>query len=334
MREVVHTDNVKYILKDQLIDAKSSKEETSLLVFPAQCNFNGTKYPLGVIRGIQDNGLQNYPKDEFYVCLDAAGYVSSNVLDLDKYRPDFVTLSFYKIFGYPTGLGALLVSRRGEEKLKKRYYGGGTVKIAFSSDKWHVKRDSLHLRFEDGTISFLSIISLLHGFATIDRLIPGPNPLERISRHVFNLGKYLYNLLESLEHKNGQKAIKLYHASHFNSIENQGGIVNLNVLKDDGKYVGYAEFLHMAQLHNIVIRTGCFCNPGACQHFLDHTNEMLKYNFNAGHVCGDYNDLIDDKPTGSIRVSFGYMTVKEDVEALYNMIVDCYVKKGWVWSRM
>ena len=47
------------------------------------------------------------------VCLDAAAWVSSSPLDLSQYRPDFVVFSFYKLFGYPTGLGALLV-RNGE----------------------------------------------------------------------------------------------------------------------------------------------------------------------------------------------------------------------------
>lgn len=34
-------------------------------------------------------------------------------------RPDFVTLSFYKMFGFPTGLGALLVHRRSVDLLRK-----------------------------------------------------------------------------------------------------------------------------------------------------------------------------------------------------------------------
>lgn len=36
-------------------------------------------------------------------------------------------LSFYKIFGYPTGLGALLVRRDSLQILRKGYFGGGAV---------------------------------------------------------------------------------------------------------------------------------------------------------------------------------------------------------------
>jgi hypothetical protein len=42
-------------------------------------------------------------------------------------QPDFVVFSFYKMLGYPTGLGALLVRRRVAHLLNRVYFGGGTV---------------------------------------------------------------------------------------------------------------------------------------------------------------------------------------------------------------
>lgn len=36
-------------------------------------------------------------------------------------------LSFYKIFGYPTGLGALVARRDALALLRPRYFGGGTA---------------------------------------------------------------------------------------------------------------------------------------------------------------------------------------------------------------
>jgi molybdenum cofactor sulfurtransferase len=42
-------------------------------------------------------------------------------------QPDFVVFSFYKMLGYPTGLGALLVRRRAAHLLNRVYFGGGTV---------------------------------------------------------------------------------------------------------------------------------------------------------------------------------------------------------------
>lgn len=154
MRESVKTDAIEVIKRPNLLayasaclsDQPTSKTTNSLFVYPAQCNFSGFKYPLPLIDKIQQNGIPHTNPSNWYVCLDAASFVSTNLLDLQRFRPDFVCLSFYKIFGYPTGLGALLVSKRGEQVLQKKYYGGGTVKIAMSEINWHVKRDVFHER--------------------------------------------------------------------------------------------------------------------------------------------------------------------------------------------
>lgn len=152
MREMVKTKNIRSIERDNFLSGKFQKllqpDGKSLFVFPAQCNFSGYKYPLEKIHHIQTaNGSISVDQSNHYVCLDAASFVSTNYLDLTKWRPDFVCISFYKIFGYPTGLGALIVCKKGEQILNKAYYGGGTVKISLSnSTGWHQKRDLIHER--------------------------------------------------------------------------------------------------------------------------------------------------------------------------------------------
>lgn len=160
MREIVKTKNISFITKQDLLAIRKPKGHpslddnskhpisNSLVVFPAQCNFNGFKYPLALIETFQCNTtLETHPSSKWHVCLDAASFASTNQLDLSKYKPDFVCISFYKMFGYPTGLGALIVSKRGELAMVKKYYGGGTVKIALSEENWHVKRDGFHERY-------------------------------------------------------------------------------------------------------------------------------------------------------------------------------------------
>ena len=48
------------------------------------------------------NGARN-GKGEWLVVLDAAAYAPTHGLDLSRVKPDFVPLSFYKLFGFPTG---------------------------------------------------------------------------------------------------------------------------------------------------------------------------------------------------------------------------------------
>lgn len=83
----------------------------------------------------------------------------------------------------------------------------------------------------------------------------------------------------------------------------------------------------MASLYNIHLRTGCFCNTGACQKLLILSNEQIKNNLSAGHVCGDDVDLIAGKPTGSVRISFGYMSSFTDAQAFLNFLEECFLER-------
>ncbi|KAG5683520.1 hypothetical protein PVAND_012794 [Polypedilum vanderplanki] len=319
LREIVQTDKIIPVSETMLSVINMMHGGTSLLVFPAQCNYNGQKYSLDIIKKVHEN-------PNMFVLLDAAAFVSTNKLDLSIYKPNYVALSFYKIFGTPTGLGALIISKRGAENLNKKYYGGGTVKIALTRENWHEKRDGISEKFEDGTPNFQGILSLHTSFKYFENLL-GDEFIERISRHVFNLGKYFYHYMKSFKHYNQQPVTIFYHNSDFDDIQTQGGVVTFNLKRPDGSFVGFAEFASIAALHNIIIRTGCFCNPGACQTHLKLTNKDLKKHFDAGHVCGDLNDLVDGIPTGCIRVSFGYMNTKEDVDKLLKIVESCYVQK-------
>ncbi|XP_065089184.1 molybdenum cofactor sulfurase 2-like [Ochlerotatus camptorhynchus] len=336
MRAIVGTDRIDVLEREdflrhmKLSAQSSSQKKPSLFVFPAQNNFNASKYPLDLIEEVQLNGLSGYADERFYVCLDAASYVSTNFLDLSRYHPDFVCMSFYKIFGYPTGLGALLIRNGSEHVLDKKYYGGGTIKILLSGQNLHLKHDDLVVRFEDGTQPFLSIISLLEGMNTIQRLIPAANgyrSMERISKHVFNLAKYCYRKLTPLRHANGRKVILFYVDSQYETRDRQGGIVTFNVLTEDGSYVGFSEFAQVTRQHEIYVRTGCFCNAGTCQRHLGLADEDILMFYKMGKVCGDETDMIEGQPTGTARVSFGYMNKKEDVDRLVEMIRDCFVSK-------
>lgn len=349
MREIVATNHIRCLERAELLEnvdrRKSSvtalfvPKNSSLLVFPAQSNFCGYKYPLDLIEKVHRHGLWEHDgnhehwETEWYIGLDAACMTGTSPIDLSKHNPDFVCVSFSKMFGYPTGLGCLLVSKRGEKVLKKKYFGGGTIKVALGTKNWHQKRDNLHEKFEDGTISYLSIISLLTGFNTIERLVPPMNnftTMERISYHVFNLARYFYTEASKIKHSNGADVIEFFNSSGYVSHKKQGGICSFILLNDDGSYVGYAEFNCIAALHKIHVRTGCFCNPGACQRYLELSDEIVLHNFEAGHICGDALDLVDGKPTGAVRASFGYMTRKADIDAVLNLIRSCFVNRKGV----
>ena len=93
-------------------------------------------------------------------------------------------------------------------------------------------------RLEDGTIAFLDIVSLKHGFNALDKLGHG---MEQISLHTFSLAKDTYQRLSELKHYNGRPLCILYHDNCFNDSALQGPIVNFNLLTSSGTVIGFSE---------------------------------------------------------------------------------------------
>ncbi|CAH2071376.1 unnamed protein product, partial [Iphiclides podalirius] len=140
--------------------------------------------------------------------------------------------------------------------------------------------------------------------------------MDTIAHHTFYLAKDLYNQLNELQHPNGEKAVVLYMDTDFSDLETQGGIVTFNLLREDGSYVGYVEFQNMADLFNINVRTGCFCNSGSCQRHLTVSNKEMKEMYKAGHKCGDEIDLINGHPTGAIRMCM----IKPEIDLKHKLL--------------
>ncbi|KAF8024489.1 hypothetical protein BT93_F1612 [Corymbia citriodora subsp. variegata] len=107
-----------------------------------------------------------------------------------------------------------------------------------------------------------------------------------------------------------------------------GPTVSFNLKRSDGSWYGYREVEKLASLSGIQLRTGCFCNPGACAKYLGLSHQDLLSNVEAGHVCWDDNDVLHGKPTGAVRVSFGYMSTYEDTKRFID-----FIKKSFVCTR-
>ena len=106
----------------------------SLVMFTLESNFNGERFPVRDIARL----IKEARRRRIFVFLDAAKYASTHPLDLSQTGADFICVSFYKIFGFPTGLGALIVKKRSMQMLdptKRGYFGGGS--LAFLSKKYH-----------------------------------------------------------------------------------------------------------------------------------------------------------------------------------------------------
>jgi molybdenum cofactor sulfurtransferase len=281
-----------------------SDRKNKLFAFPAQSNVSGVKHDLKWIDLAHQKG--------FDVLLDAAAFVPSSKLDLSLFKPDFVSVSFYKIFGYPTGIGCLLVHNSAIEKLVKPWFAGGTVTLVSVASQSRFLASG-HERFEDGTINYTELPAVKLGLEFMESV-----GIERINRHVATSIAYLANQLSAMQHANGTPLVKIFGPSGFSM---RGGNIIFNILNPAGIPFPFQQVESEANARKISIRTGCFCNPG-----IDEINNCLGNNELASYFTsrdqGNYYDMIAylGKMRGAIRTSVGMATVRSDLDAFLRFV--------------
>jgi selenocysteine lyase/cysteine desulfurase len=227
-----------------LLDRRSPAAH-NLFAFPAQSNFTGVKHPLDMVDEAHARGWD--------VLLDAASFVPTNRLDLSVVRADFVCLSFYKMFGYPTGVGCLLVRTNVLQKLHRPWFAGGTVNFATVQGRLHILTPG-EAGFEDGTLNYLSIPAVEIGLRHL-----GSIGIDTVQTRVRCLTDWLLQSLLSLRHSNGRPMVRVYGPL---TTRARGGVVTMNFYDPDGHLLDYRRVEELASEQGISLRTGCFCNPG------------------------------------------------------------------------
>jgi molybdenum cofactor sulfurtransferase len=276
----------------------------NLFAYPAQSNFSSVQHPLEWIEKAHAKGWD--------VLLDAAAFVPTNRLDLSKWKPDFVPLSFYKMFGYPTGVGALIARRAVLGKLRRPWFAGGTITVAsVQGDRYYLAEGPAG--FEDGTVDYLNIPAVEIGLKHLESI-----GIDLIHERVRVLTGWLLDNLSAMKHANGKPLVRVYGPL---TTEQRGGAVTVNFFDRDEKPIDIRLVEQAANEHNISLRTGCFCNPGAGEIALQISKMELAACFSQpGHVqrltYDDFRMCIDGKASGAVRISVGMVSNFEDIQRL------------------
>ena len=316
IREFAHARGaeVTYIpimLPDMRVDASSLKRYLesgqgpgpNLFAYPAQSNFSAVQHPLEWVDQAHEAGWD--------VLLDAAAFAPTNPLDLGRVKPDYVPISFYKIFGYPTGVGALIARKQALAKLRRPWFAGGTITVvSVQSDKFYLAEG--HTAFEDGTPDYLNIPAVSIGLTHIESI-----GYPVIHERVRCLTGWMLDNLTQMKHSTGQPLVRLYGPR---STEKRGGAVTVNFSDKDGRAIDHRTIEDEANKLNISLRTGCFCNPGAGEVALGISRLELDVCFTQpGHEdrlsLDDFRLCIDGKNSGAVRISVGLVTNFNDVQA-------------------
>jgi selenocysteine lyase/cysteine desulfurase len=265
----------------------------NLFAFPAQSNFTGVKHPFDLVARAHDRGWD--------VLLDAAAFVSTNRLDLREVRPDFVSVSFYKMFGYPTGVGCLLIRDERLDRLRRPWFAGGTVNFATVGGRRHILSPG-EAGFEDGTLNYLSIAAVEIGLRHLAQA-----GIDAIRTRVDGLTRWLLDRLMAMRHSNGRPMVRIYGPM---TTAMRGGIVTMNFYDPDGHLLDYRRVEELAGEQGISLRTGCFCNPGPGEAAEGITDEDVAAALerNPDLTLPLFLQMIaheGGKTAGAIRVSFG-----------------------------
>ncbi len=280
------------------------EKKNKLFAYPAQSNVSGVKH--------SPTWVDLARKEGWDVLMDASAFVPTSKLDLKKVTPDFVSMSFYKMFGYPTGLGGLLIRKDKFKKLLKPWFAGGTVTLASAMTEYFFLAQD-HSKFEDGTINYLDIPALRYGFDLLDEI-----GMETISKRVGLLTRLLMERMNALKHANGAPLIRIFGPKE---MTDRGGTVIFNFLTPEGDTEAYLNVEPEANKRNISIRTGCFCNPG-----IDELNNHIQAgdldSYFKSHKDGTVEDMMENLQTmrGAIRVSVGMVTNLADIYAFLTFL--------------
>lgn len=291
------------------------RSERGLFAFPAQSNFSGVKHPLSLVRRAQSLGYR--------VLVDAAAFVPSSPLSLRAAPADFVALSFYKVFGFPTGVGALVARRSSLAELKRPWFAGGTLEYASVQNDRHLLLPAASGAFEDGTPAFLSIAALAEGLRLIEEV-----GMRRLNIHVMRLTAYLLDELRGAKHPNGSPLVKVYGPAN---MQDRGPTIAFNVLDAAGRPIPFSRVEMRAREEGVSLRGGCFCNPGASEAAFgfraEDTARCLDRISETGFSIERFADCLGAAvPVGAVRASLGLPSNSGDVTRML-AVIQSYSRK-------
>jgi len=263
-----------------------------LFCYPAKSNYTGNIHSFEWVNKAQEAGWD--------VLLDTAAYLSNDRLDLSKVKPDFVPISFYKLFGYPTGIGCLVIKKEKYKKLDKSWFSGGSILLVSVMLDFFIEESIGYARFEDGTTNFSGIPAIYNGLEFLEGL-------GSYKERVTSIASWLHNALSEMRTESSSVVVH-------NSKGNDTVVFNI---EKDGQIMDASVFEQAASRAGIYVRSGCFCNPGINEKLFGYSvkgyeefynSEIMPYQITLDHFKEN-----SGKPVGALRASFGYVNNFRDV---------------------
>ncbi|KAI0774857.1 PLP-dependent transferase [Trametes elegans] len=280
-----------------------SSAPPSLFAMTGQSNISNSKNPLSMIEFAASQG--------YCTLLDAAALAPTSVISLTDTPVDAMAISFYKMFGFPTGVGALVVKEAFLATLERPWFAGGTVDVVQAPGTIVTMTAELHERFEDGTINYLNLPAITDGLRFLSAYLPFlPLRLSSLTRH-------LITSLSELRHDStGTPVARVLSRRPTKTVRavgeqsDTGSVLALLFLSPSGEMLPNSFVEYAASRQNISLRTGCMCNPGGAASLLGLRDAMAALPCDATLRAFEQHM---GRELGVVRISLGLASDFRDV---------------------
>ncbi|KAH8827778.1 pyridoxal phosphate-dependent transferase [Flagelloscypha sp. PMI_526] len=289
-----------------ILEANVTSHHPCLFAMTGLSNISNSKPPLETLLHASTLG--------FFTLLDAAALAATSPFSLAEHPVDAMAISFYKMFGYPTGCGALIIKKSLLSILERPWFAGGNVEIVQVPGTIVTRSSQLHERFEDGTINYLAMPAITTGLRFLREYLP----LLQTRLHV--LLQYLCRSLQHLCHEGtNQPVVKILSRQPSSSSPRGecGSLISMLFYWPSGEILSNS-FIEWAAVENsISLRTGCMCNPGGATALLGVEDVMEK--LEKGVKMHELEESMG-RELGVIRVSLGLASNFADVRTFVQFV--------------
>ena len=159
-------------------------------------------------------------------------------------------LSFYKLFGYPTGCGCLIARREALARLRRPWFAGGTITLASvqEEDWYHLAPGATG--FEDGTIDYLGLPAVTIGLEHLEGSARGSTSASACSRPGCSRRWRRCGTATATP------------GAGLRAAESTAVARPSPLSTGPGRRYDVFSIEAAADRRGISVRTGCFCNPG------------------------------------------------------------------------
>ncbi|PWZ00120.1 PLP-dependent transferase [Testicularia cyperi] len=301
---------------DQSESLSSALSSPGMVFFTGQSNITGQKLDYSLIHHAASKGWD--------IGLDAAALAPTTRISLSRGladKVDYMVVSLYKIMGWPTGVGALILKKSLYPSLsgKHTFFGGNIVGITMDTFDFTLVNGPE--RFEDGTINYAALKAVSLGLEFVERWMPSyahriqiltawlVDELQKIHYPARSADGFASHKSASSDAEKGGRADvfdlqRLVYVGGSSDLTKRGSTLPLVFKSACGASLNYRFVIWAAGRENISLRGGpCMCNPGASSNVMRRA-EITDLDLSTKIALAD---------VGIVRVSLGVATHFGDV---------------------